>query len=63
MFYDYIMSSVSDHVQLMKSQEYKYDSVLINENGYILMIQPRNMTNEHRLLRPPVNPKYKPIMS
>jgi len=27
MFYNYIMSSVSDHVQLMKSQEYKCDSV------------------------------------
>jgi hypothetical protein len=26
-FYNYIMSSVSDHVQLMKSQENKYDSV------------------------------------
>ena len=27
MFYNYKMSSVSDHIQLMKSQENKYDSV------------------------------------
>jgi hypothetical protein len=56
MFYNYIMSSVSDHVQLMKSKENKYDSVLINENGYTLMIQQRNMTKGHLLLRPTVYP-------
>ena len=48
------MSSLSDHVQLMKSQETKYDSVLTNENGYILTIQPPNTTKELPSLRQPV---------
>ena len=48
------MSSVSDHVQLMKSQETQTIVFLTNENGYILTIQPPNTTKELPLLRQPV---------
>jgi hypothetical protein len=34
MFYNYIISSVFDHVQLIKSQENKYDSVF-NEREWL----------------------------
>ena len=45
------MSSVSDHIQLMKSQEKPYDSVFNKGNGYTSTIQPLNTTKGHLLLK------------
>jgi hypothetical protein len=45
------MSSVSDHIQLMKSSDFKYDSVFNKKNGCISMIQPPNMTKAPQLLK------------
>jgi hypothetical protein len=42
------MSSVSDHIQLLKSQEKQHDSVFNT-----LMIPSPNKTKEHRLLKQP----------
>ena len=45
------MSSVSDHIQIMKSQRKNMIVYLINENGYILMILTHLMTKARQLLK------------
>ena len=47
------MSSVSDQIQLMKSQEKPYNSVFNKESGYTSTIQPLNTTKGHLLLKQP----------
>ena len=59
MFHNYRMSSVADHVQLMKSQESKYNSVF-NKREWLSINDTTTQYDQGRLLFP-IIPSFKII--